>query len=43
MKQTHAVESEGATLIYDIRGDGAPIILIPGAGGDCSVFDELAA
>lgn len=42
MKQTHAVESEGATLVYDLWDSGPPLILIPGAGGDCSVFEELA-
>ncbi len=42
MKQTHAVESEGATLVYDTWGAGMALILIPGAGGDSSVFEELA-
>jgi pimeloyl-ACP methyl ester carboxylesterase len=41
-KQTHSAESEGATLVYDTQGAGAPLILIPGAGGDSSVFEELA-
>ena len=42
-KQTHVVESEGATLVYDTWGTGVPLLLIPGAGGDASVFNELAS
>ena len=43
MKRTYSVECEGATLIYDTRGAGPPLLLIPGAGGDCAVFSALAA
>ncbi|MBF6174067.1 alpha/beta fold hydrolase [Nocardia blacklockiae] len=32
----------GATLYYEIRGDGPLLLLIPGGGGDAGVFDEAA-
>ena len=42
MKQTGLVKSEGAELIYDTQGAGAPLILIPGAGGNSLVYAGLA-
>lgn len=32
----------GATLYYELRGDGPLLLLIPGGGGDAGVFDEMA-
>ncbi|MCC3312647.1 alpha/beta fold hydrolase [Nocardia africana] len=32
----------GATLYYEVRGDGPLLLLIPGGGGDAGVFDEMA-
>ncbi|NKY87336.1 alpha/beta hydrolase [Nocardia veterana] len=31
----------GATIYYEVRGDGPLLLLIPGGGGDAGVFDEL--
>ncbi|OBH68212.1 hypothetical protein A5684_01350 [Mycobacterium intracellulare] len=36
------LEVDGAQLYYETRGDGPPMLLIPGANGDASVFDSLA-
>lgn len=32
----------GATLYYEMRGDGPLLLAIPGGGGDAGVFDEMA-
>ncbi|WP_280363732.1 alpha/beta fold hydrolase [Nocardia wallacei] len=32
----------GATLYYELRGDGPLLLLIPGGGGDAGVFDAAA-
>ncbi|MBL1076392.1 alpha/beta hydrolase [Nocardia sp. 2] len=32
----------GATLYYEVRGDGPLLLLIPGGGGDAGVFDGMA-
>ncbi|MBF4998787.1 alpha/beta hydrolase [Nocardia sp. BSTN01] len=32
----------GATLYYELRGDGPLLLSIPGGGGDAGVFDEMA-
>lgn len=42
MKQTSSVKAEGAELVFDVQGSGTPIILIPGAGGDSSVYGLIA-
>lgn len=36
------LEVEGAQLYYETRGDGPPMLLIPGANGDAGVFESLA-
>ncbi|MFI0238811.1 alpha/beta fold hydrolase [Streptomyces sp. NPDC016845] len=33
----------GATLHHEVRGEGPPLLLLPGAGGDAAVLDPLAA
>jgi acetyltransferase/esterase len=37
-----ALEVDGARLYYETRGDGPPMLLIPGANGDANVFESLA-
>ncbi|MFB8275680.1 alpha/beta fold hydrolase [Nocardia colli] len=32
----------GATLYYEVRGDGPVLLLLPGSGGDAAVFDPIA-
>jgi pimeloyl-ACP methyl ester carboxylesterase len=32
----------GATLHHEIRGEGPPLLLLPGAGGDAAVLDPVA-
>ena len=39
---TNLVKSEGAELVYDVQGEGEPMILIPGAGGDAFGYRKLA-
>lgn len=36
------VTVNGAELYYELRGQGAPVLLIMGATGDCGHFDRLA-
>ena len=40
--RTASLQSEGADLVYDLRGSGDPLILIPGAGGDAGIYGRLA-
>ncbi|MFA1822082.1 alpha/beta fold hydrolase [Virgibacillus oceani] len=44
--QTGFVENEDASLYYEIRGDGPPLLLVSGGGGDADFYkyvaDELA-
>jgi pimeloyl-ACP methyl ester carboxylesterase len=35
------VDANGAELFVQVRGDGRPILLVPGAGGDAAQFDGL--
>ncbi len=42
MKHTGTVHTEGADLAFDVQGSGEPLLLIPGAGGDASVYGPLA-
>jgi len=42
MKHTDTVHTEGADLAFDVQGSGAPLLLIPGAGGDAGVYGPLA-
>ena len=39
---TASVGSDGADLVYDVRGSGPPLLLIAGAGGDASVYARLS-
>ncbi|MFE9577852.1 alpha/beta fold hydrolase [Nocardia sp. NPDC006044] len=32
----------GATLYYEVRGNGPVLLLLPGSGGDAAVFDPIA-
>ena len=45
--RTETVAVEGDDLVFDVRGTGAPIILLPGTPGDASAYrliaDDLAA
>ncbi len=36
------VPADGADLYAERRGSGPPVLLIPGGGGDCGLFGELA-
>lgn len=36
------LEVAGAQLYYETRGDGPPMLLIPGANGEAGVFESLA-
>lgn len=40
--QTGRVTSEGDSLYYEVRGQGQPLILIPGAGGDADRYTRMA-
>lgn len=42
MKHTDTAHNEGADLAFDVQGSGEPLLLIPGAGGDASVYGPLA-
>jgi pimeloyl-ACP methyl ester carboxylesterase len=35
-------QAEGAELYFERRGDGPPLLLIAGGGGDCGAFSALA-
>ena len=41
-KRTSSVHTEGADIVFDVRGSGEPIILIRGAGGNASAYETLA-
>jgi pimeloyl-ACP methyl ester carboxylesterase len=34
-------QADGASLYFERRGSGPPLLLIPGGGGDCAVFGPL--
>lgn len=34
MAQSGHVETEGDLLYYEVRGEGQPLLMIPGGGGD---------
>ena len=34
--------ADGADLYFERRGDGPPLLLIAGGGGDCGAFEALA-
>lgn len=36
------VPTDGADLYFERRGDGPPLLLIAGGGGDCGAFEALA-
>lgn len=40
--QIGSVTSEGDCLHYEVRGQGQPLILIPGAGGDADRYTRMA-
>ncbi|WP_063010674.1 alpha/beta fold hydrolase [Nocardia kruczakiae] len=40
--RSDALSVPGATLYYEMRGDGPLLLSIPGGGGDAGVFDEMA-
>jgi pimeloyl-ACP methyl ester carboxylesterase len=39
---TGTLSVEGATLYYEMRGSGPPLLLIPGGGCDAGIFDGIA-
>jgi pimeloyl-ACP methyl ester carboxylesterase len=39
---TDIVKADGADLYVERRGDGPPLLMIAGGGGDCGVFTALA-
>ena len=36
------VEANGTTIHVDVAGHGAPVLLVPGAGGDARQYVEMA-
>ncbi|GAA1968438.1 alpha/beta hydrolase [Microbacterium deminutum] len=40
--RTDRVTAEGDEIVFDVRGDGAPIVLLPGTPGDASVYSLVA-
>lgn len=40
--RTDRVAIQGDDLVFDVRGRGAPIVLLPGTPGDASVYDLVA-
>jgi pimeloyl-ACP methyl ester carboxylesterase len=41
--RTDRVATEGDELVFDVRGTGAPVILLPGTPGDASAYRLIAA
>lgn len=45
--RTGHVDTEGDRIVFDVRGQGAPLVLLPGTPGDASAYalivDDLAA
>ena len=41
MKRTESAHCEGAELVFDVQGSGAPLLLIPGAGGGGDVYAQV--
>jgi pimeloyl-ACP methyl ester carboxylesterase len=39
---TGTLSVEGATLYYEMRGSGPPLLMIPGGGCDAGIFDGVA-
>src|SRR5262249_7646069 len=39
---TGRVETEGDELFYEVRGQGQPLLMIPGGGGDAVFFSFVA-
>lgn len=42
MLQTGRVTTEGDDLYYEVRGQGQPLVMIPGAGGDADRYAAVA-
>jgi pimeloyl-ACP methyl ester carboxylesterase len=42
MKKTSTIQTEGAEIVFDVRGAGEPILLIRGAGGNASGYEGFA-
>ncbi|NEB79479.1 alpha/beta fold hydrolase, partial [Streptomyces sp. SID14478] len=42
MITSHTLRVPGAALHYELRGEGPPLLLLPGAGGDAAVLDPVA-
>ena len=40
--QSGRVTTEGDDLYYEVRGQGAPLVMIPGAGGDADRYTLVA-
>lgn len=40
--RTGSAEVPGAELYYELRGSGAPLLLIPGASGDAGMYERAA-
>lgn len=39
---TGVAKAEGADLYFERRGDGPPLLLIAGGGGDCGASEAMA-
>jgi hypothetical protein len=42
MVQSGHVTTEGDLLYYEVRGEGQPLLMIPGGGGDGSSYSFVA-
>ncbi|MGY0024484.1 alpha/beta fold hydrolase [Streptomyces sp. YJ-C3] len=42
MITAHRLRVPGATLYHETRGEGPPLLLLPGAGGDAAALDPVA-
>ncbi|MEV6559812.1 alpha/beta hydrolase [Nocardia sp. NPDC051756] len=40
--RSETLKVPGASLYYEVRGDGPVLLLLPGSGGDAAVFDPIA-
>ncbi len=40
--QSNRVTTEGDDLYYEVRGQGLPLVMIPGAGGDAQTYSSVA-
>ncbi|MFI7670243.1 alpha/beta fold hydrolase [Nocardia sp. NPDC049526] len=40
--RSETLEVPGATLYFEVRGNGPVLLLLPGSGGDAGIFDPIA-